>query len=85
MFRSSKLPFLLPVLVLLIGMVHTSFHFKILHPHLEGAVDRLAQFFTEPLLARESVLAEVENVHAEYSRNRNSDARKLLQVLGKGG
>lgn len=49
-------------------------------PCLQGALDRFAQFFISPLLLREAAMAEVENVHAEYSRNCNSDQRKLLQV-----
>ncbi len=35
-------------------------------------------------LAQESVAREVENVHAEFSRNCNSDARKLLQLKRSG-
>ncbi|GFR39769.1 hypothetical protein Agub_g254, partial [Astrephomene gubernaculifera] len=62
------------------GMVHTSYHFTVAAPHVPGALDRLARFFIDPLLSRESILREVENVHAEWSRNCNSDARKLLQL-----
>ena len=112
------------------GMVHTSFHFKVHHHHvqvimgtaecppqcryhhfilsippillfiragsspprecplwpsssplpLQGALDRLCQFFTSPLLLQAALLDEIDNVHAEFSRNCNSDERKLLQV-----
>ncbi|GIL80830.1 hypothetical protein Vretifemale_9906, partial [Volvox reticuliferus] len=62
------------------GMVHTSYHFTVSAPHLRGAMDRLARFFIDPLLHRDSILKEAENVHAEFSRNCNSDARKLLQL-----
>ncbi|GLC59471.1 hypothetical protein PLESTB_001491000 [Pleodorina starrii] len=62
------------------GMVHTSYHFTVASPHLAGALDRLARFFIDPLLHRDSILKEAENVHAEFSRNCNSDARKLLQL-----
>ncbi|GLI60674.1 hypothetical protein VaNZ11_002876 [Volvox africanus] len=62
------------------GMVHTSYHFTVSSPHLGAAVDRLARFFIDPLLHRDSILKEAENVHAEFSRNCNSDSRKLLQL-----
>lgn len=66
-------------------MVHTSFHFKVTSAATQGALDRLGQFFSHPLLSHDSIMREVENVHAEYSRNTNSDARKLLQVSGGEG
>ena len=62
------------------SICHTQFHFTVLDEHLQGAIDRLSRFFIDPLLGQEDVLAEVENVHAEYSRNGNSDDRKLLQL-----
>ena len=40
----------------------------------------MGQFFTSPLLLRAAVLDEIDNVHSEFSRNCNSDARKLLQL-----
>ncbi|KAF6262496.1 Metalloenzyme, LuxS/M16 peptidase-like protein [Scenedesmus sp. NREL 46B-D3] len=48
------------------SMVHTRYHFKVHAEALPGALARCAR--------------EVENVHAEYSRNTNSDGRKLLQL-----
>jgi insulysin len=50
------------------GMVHTQYHFKVHHTAFEGALDRLAQFFTAPLVAADAVSREVEAVHAEFSR-----------------
>jgi insulysin len=47
---------------------------------LKGAVERLGAALAQPLLRTESLAREVENVHAEYSRNRNSDSRRLLQL-----
>lgn len=40
-------------------MVHTQYHFKVHHQQLAGALDRLAQFFTEPLLLQVGTLAAV--------------------------
>ncbi|EFJ44956.1 hypothetical protein VOLCADRAFT_94765 [Volvox carteri f. nagariensis] len=62
------------------GMVHTCYHFTVASAHLRGALDRMARFFIDPLLRRDSILREAENIHAEFSRNCNSDARKLLQL-----
>jgi insulysin len=68
----------------LLGLICT--YSRTLSPHTtQGALDRLGQFFTAPLLLREAVLDEIDNVHSEYSRNCNSDARKLLQVLHERG
>eukprot|EP00955_Chlamydomonas_euryale_P061299 357985-Chlamydomonas_euryale.AAC.8 len=62
------------------SMVHTAFHLTVHHARLAPALDRMAAMFAAPRLAADAVLAEVENVHAEFSRNCNLDARKLLQV-----
>jgi insulysin len=62
------------------GMVHTTYHFKVAAPALGGALDRLGAALGGPLLAAESILGEMDNVHAEYARNTNSDDRKLLQL-----
>lgn len=42
------------------SMVHSSFHFKVHGDHLHGALDRMAQFFTAPLLERDAILAGEE-------------------------
>ena len=62
------------------NMVHTQYHLTVVAPQLQGALARLGAALAAPLLAPESCMREVENVHAEYSRNTNSDARKLLQL-----
>ncbi len=41
------------------GMVHTQYHFKVHHQQLAGALDRLAQFFTEPLLLQVGLMLYV--------------------------
>ncbi|KAF8073057.1 PXM16 [Scenedesmus sp. PABB004] len=62
------------------SMVHTRYHFRVHASALPGALDRLGAALAAPLIAGESVAREVENVHAEFSRNTNSDSRKLLQL-----
>jgi secreted Zn-dependent insulinase-like peptidase len=61
-------------------MVHTQYHLKVSASQLPGAVSRLGAMLSAPLLMPDAAGREVENVHAEYSRNCNSDARKLLQL-----
>ena len=49
-------------------MVHTSYHFKVHHAQVAGALDRLADMLARPLLITERLLKEVENVHAGRHR-----------------
>jgi insulysin len=58
----------------------TRYHARCASAGLRGAVRRLGAALAEPLLRAESLAREVDNVHAEYSRNRNSDARRALQL-----
>eukprot|EP00798_Chlamydomonas_sp_ICE-L_P025195 gene25195-10835_t len=62
------------------SMVHTSFYLKIHSSMCGPALHRMGAMLEAPRLKPESVLREVENVHSEFSRNTNSDARKLLQL-----
>jgi insulysin len=61
-------------------MAHTKYHFKVHSSALPGALDRMAHMLAAPLLCEEAVGREVENVHSEFSRNCNSDSRRLLQL-----
>jgi len=61
-------------------MVHTQYHLRVAAPHLPGALRRMGAMLASPLLSPESAQREVQNLHAEFSRNCNSDARKLLQL-----
>eukprot|EP00899_Mesostigma_viride_P015858 jgi/Mesvir1/24273/Mv10973-RA.1 len=62
------------------SMEHTCYHFKVHADQLQGALDRLAQFFIRPLLPPGAMAREVNAVHAEYSRNVTRDARQMLQL-----
>lgn len=55
------------------SMVHTRYHFKVHAEALPGALARFGAMLSAPLIAHDSCAREVENVHAEYSRNTNSD------------
>ncbi|GMH39806.1 hypothetical protein BSKO_07704 [Bryopsis sp. KO-2023] len=63
------------------GTVHTMYHFEVHSDALSEALRRLSRFFVDPLLLSESLEREVSNVHSEFRRNLNSDARKSLQLL----
>ena len=60
------------------SLAHTSYFFGVDVAHLEGALDRFAQFFVSPRFDREYVERERQVVHSEYvSRRRNDRARSL--------
>jgi secreted Zn-dependent insulinase-like peptidase len=61
-------------------MIHTQFHFTVHNSRIAGALDRLAQCTAAPLIKADRVEREVNNVHAEFSRNTNSDERRLSQL-----
>eukprot|EP00775_Hariotina_reticulata_P010378 gene10378-10536_t len=67
------------------SMVHTTYHFKVHSSALQGALDRFAAMLCDPLISPGSAAREVENVHAEYSRNTNigqgKDVPKALKQL----
>ena len=55
------------------SFAHTSYFFDIDAAHLEGALDRFAQFFVSPRFDRESIERERQVVHSEYVSRRRSD------------
>ncbi|XP_049291275.1 nardilysin-like isoform X2 [Anopheles funestus] len=64
----------------------TTFYFEIDEAHLDGALDRFASLFTEPLMLRDSVCRERDAVESEFQTNKNrfSSAREqLVASLGR--
>ena len=55
------------------SFAHTTYFFDVDAGHLEGALDRFAQFFVSPRLDREYVERERQVVHSEYVSRRRSD------------
>ena len=55
------------------SFAHTSYFFDVDAAHLEGALDRFAQFFISPRFDREYVERERMVVHSEYVSRRRSD------------
>ena len=55
------------------SFAHTNYFFDVDAAHLEGALDRFAQFFISPRFDREYVERERQVVHSEYVSRRRSD------------
>jgi insulysin len=59
---------------------HTNYFFEIDPPHLEGALDRFAQFFTAPLFNAEYLERERNIVDSEHSKNIPNDFRRINET-----
>ncbi len=60
---------------------NTNYHFSIDKDHLEGALDRFAQFFIAPLFTADYVQREKNAVHSEYKARIKDDDRRLYSAL----
>lgn len=59
----------------------TIFYFTIDQEYLEGALDRLAQFFISPLMTVESMQREMEAVESEFQNSINNDTYRMNQIF----
>ncbi|XP_077468560.1 insulin-degrading enzyme isoform X3 [Stigmatopora argus] len=59
---------------------HTNYYFDVSHEHLEGALDRFAQFFLCPLFDESCKDREVNAVDSEHDKNLMNDAWRLFQL-----
>lgn len=59
---------------------HTAYYFEINHQAFEGALDRLSQFFIDPLFSAEYTERELQAVHSEHQKNLENDSRRRWQV-----
>lgn len=62
------------------GTEHTCFFFDITAEHFSTALERFSEFFISPLLANEFVVAERENIDAEFTLKLKDDIRRLYDV-----
>ena len=62
------------------GMEQTNYFFDVGHQHLEGALDRFAQFFLEPLFDPSCTEREIRAVDSEHKKNLQSDAWRSFQL-----
>ena len=60
------------------SFAHTSYFFDVDAAHLEGALDRFAQFFISPRFDRAYVERERAVVHSEYVSRRRSDRLRIF-------
>jgi len=58
----------------------TNYHFAINAAHLQGALDRFAQFFIAPKLDPKFALREINAVESEHQKNMTNDFRRRHQV-----
>lgn len=58
----------------------TNYQFEVLNHAFEGALDRFAQFFIEPLFHASSTDRELNAVHSEHQKNINSDVWRIYEV-----
>ncbi|KAJ2791721.1 metalloprotease, partial [Coemansia helicoidea] len=58
----------------------TRFYFDVANGALEGALDRFAHFFIDPLFAPDCVDRELHAVDSEHKGNLQNDARRLFQI-----
>ncbi|XP_059803576.1 insulin-degrading enzyme isoform X1 [Hypanus sabinus] len=59
---------------------HTNFYFDVSNEHLEGALNRFAQFFVCPLFDASCKDREVNAVDSEHEKNLMNDAWRLFQL-----
>ena len=60
------------------SFAHTNFFFDVNAAHLEGALDRFAQFFISPRFDCEYVERERQVVHSEFISRRRDDRLRSL-------
>ncbi|WP_286265609.1 insulinase family protein [Thalassotalea atypica] len=62
------------------GTEHTCYFFDIQHKYFDKALDRFSRFFIEPLLSKEFVKSERQNIDAEFKLKLKDDIRRLYDV-----
>ncbi|KCV68489.1 hypothetical protein H696_04782 [Fonticula alba] len=62
------------------ALEHTNYHLDVAPTHLEGAIDRFAQFFTSPLFSASGTERELLAVESENQKNLQSDAWRQFQL-----
>jgi insulysin len=62
------------------AMENTNYYFDVAHPHLEGALDRFAQFFISPLFTESATERETKAVDSENAKNLQNDMWRNHQL-----
>ncbi|XP_015174662.1 PREDICTED: insulin-degrading enzyme isoform X1 [Polistes dominula] len=61
-------------------MDHTIYYFSVTPDKLKDALDRFAQFFTNPLFTESMTELEINAIHSEHEKNVNNDVWRIRQV-----
>ena len=59
----------------------TNYHLEVNSDGFEGALDRFAHFFINPLFKKKSINKEMNAIHSEHSKNLQNDIRRILSLL----
>ncbi|KAF9357740.1 Insulinase (Peptidase M16) [Mortierella sp. NVP85] len=59
---------------------NTNYYFEVGYAHLEGALDRFAQFFISPLFSENCKDRELRAVDSEHKKNLQNDSWRLFQL-----
>eukprot|EP01125_Pyxidicula_operculata_P014818 TRINITY_DN4988_c0_g1_i1.p1 TRINITY_DN4988_c0_g1~~TRINITY_DN4988_c0_g1_i1.p1 ORF type:complete len:953 (-),score=186.42 TRINITY_DN4988_c0_g1_i1:40-2898(-) len=59
---------------------NTNYYFDVAYTHLEGALDRFAQFFISPLFTQDCTDREMKAVHSEHCKNLQNDTWRTMQL-----
>lgn len=59
---------------------HTNYYFEVSSDHLEGALDRFAQFFISPLFSKSCKDREIRAVDSENKKNLQNDMWRFYQL-----
>ncbi|KAI7895156.1 Metalloenzyme, LuxS/M16 peptidase-like protein [Mucor mucedo] len=62
------------------GVEDTNYYFEVGQEHLEGALDRFAQFFISPLFSDGCTERELKAVDSEHKKNRQQDSWRMFQL-----
>lgn len=62
------------------SLENTNYYFDVGHEHFEGALDRFAQFFLEPLFDASCSEREIRAVDSEHKKNLQSDLWRSFQL-----
>ena len=60
---------------------NTNYHFTVNADYLEGALDRLSQFFISPLFNNKYIQKEINAVHSEHQKNLQSEFLRSYSVI----
>jgi len=61
-------------------MESTNYYFDVSADHFDGAMDRFAQFFIDPLFSKDSSDRELQAVDSEHAKNLQNDSWRMFQL-----